>query len=138
MSTKKTTKNEELQTDDEALRDVGLTEGTKKLPGLKLDLRPLTALTLSWMQRNNLFDEGDMVQKTAAYAFLHSADRSDIRAVVNDRSKFLNAVDDWMEEHVKHHAQLEPIADEMNKALQQYMAALSSGGSPYKGDGSKN
>lgn len=137
---KKTAKpiEDDLKTDDEALRDQGMTDGTKAMPSLKLKLRPLTALSLSWMQRNGLFDDGDMVQKTAAFSYLHSADKTDIRAVVNDKAKFLDAVDEWIDENIQHHRQLEPIAEEMNKALMQYMAAVSSGGSPYKGDGSKN
>ena len=130
----------DLLTDDEALRVVGMTDGAKSIPELQINLRPMTALSLSWMQRNNVFDEsdGDMMQKTSAFAYLHSAEKSEIRTVVNSRDKFFSAVDDWLDENIQHHAQLEPLAEEMNTSFETYMAAQSKGGSPYKGDGAKN
>ena len=130
----------DLLTDDEALRVVGMTDGAKSIPELNLNLRPMTALSLSWMQRNNVFDDasGDMVQKTSAFAYLHTAPKLEIRSVVNDKEKLANAVDGWIEENVLHHTQLESIALEMNSAFETYMAAQSKGGGPYKGDGAKN
>ena len=130
----------DLLTDDEALRVVGMTDGAKSIPELNLNLRPMTALSLSWMQRNNVFYEsdGDMMQKTAAFAYLHFAEKQEIRAVVNNREKFFSAVDDWLDENIQHHNQLEPIAAEMNASFESYMAAQSKGGGPYKGNGAKN
>lgn len=122
--------NEELMTDDEALREIGMTEGPKKVSRFKL--RPITALSLSWMQRNNLFDEsfGDMLQKTAAFAFLHSEDKARIRSVVNDRIPFLSAVDEWLDENIKHHSELEPVSQEMTDSLDRYMAAITTSANP--------
>lgn len=126
---------EEYKTDDEAIREIGFTDGPKQVLGLTL--RPVTALSLSWLQRNNVFSDsfGDMLQKTAAFTFLHSAEKQAIRNVVNDRAQFLNAVDDWIESTVSHHTELEPYAVLMNESLEHYMAATTrplnpSGGNP--------
>jgi hypothetical protein len=128
---------DELQTDDEVLRERGATDGPKKIAGLTL--RPMSVLTLSQMQRNELLGEGgDMLQKTAAFAFLHSAPRDEIRAVVNNREKFFDAVDAWLDRNFGHHDELEPLAGMMAEAFETYMAAKSTGSGPYQGNGSKN
>lgn len=134
------TTDNELQTDDEALREAGFTDGPKVKSSFKL--RPMTALTLSWMQRNKLFDEGtgDLLQKTAAFAFLHTEPIETIRAVVNNRAAFLNAVDDWIESNIKFHTELTPLSDEMNLAMEAYMASstVAAHRSDPKGPDSKN
>ena len=131
---------DELKNDDEALREAGMTDGPKVVSQFKL--RPVTALSLSWLQRNHVFDDGygDMLQKTAAFAYLHHADKIDIRGVVNDRNEFLSAVDDWMDTNIKHHTELEPVSAEMNTALEQYMAATTTAAHPSgpEGQSSKN
>jgi hypothetical protein len=114
----------ELLTDDEALREQGMTQGDKKISGITI--RPMTALSLSWLQRNDVFgDTGDSMQKTAAFVYLHSEPREVIRAVVNDRAAFLNAVDDWIEVNFPHHAQLSPYSDLMTESMNAYLAASS-------------
>jgi hypothetical protein len=130
-------KQEDILTDEEVLAR-GATKGIEKIN--KLDLRPLTVRTLSQMKRNGaLDDEGcDIFQKTAAFGFLHSASRERISEVVNDKAKFLEAVDEWMDENFKHHHDMEPLAEAMNAAFEEYAAAMTNGGHPYKGDGSKN
>jgi hypothetical protein len=129
--------NDELKTDDEMLREIGATEGQRKIAGISL--RPMTVLTLSQMQRNGLLDETtDMLQKTAAFAFIHSAPKDDVRSVVNNRAKFFDEVDEWLERNFTHHAELEPLAEMMAESFNAYMAAKSSGGGVYQGDGSKN
>ena len=117
-------------TDDEAMRIAGITEGPIKKAGFTL--QPLSALTLSWLQRNRIFDDdsGDMIQKTAAYVFVHSAPKSEVRAVVNDRNEFLDAVDSWIEKHINHHTELEPLSAEMNKAMEAYLAATTTAAHP--------
>jgi len=115
----------ELLTDDEALREQGMTQGDKKISGITI--RPMTALSLSWLQRNDVFgDTGDSMQKTAAFVYLHSQPRDVIRAVVNDRAAFLDAVDDWIEANFPHHSQLSPYSDLMSEAMNTYLAASSS------------
>ena len=114
---------DDLTLDDEITREIGFTDGPKRIS--KFTLRPLTVVSLSWLQRNRVLDDanGDMMQKTAAYAFLHSADKSVIRGVVNHRDAFLDAVDEWMEANISHHTELEPLSAEMNAAFDGYMAA---------------
>lgn len=122
--------NTELMTDDEALRMQGVTEGPKKIG--KITLRPMTALSLSWLQRNRIFDDetGDTMSKTAAFVFLHSEPKDAIRSVVNDRNAFLDAVDEWIDRTVTHHNELEPYSEAMNDAMEQYLASASSASNP--------
>lgn len=126
----------ELLKDDELTREKGFTEGPKQVS--KFELRPVTALSLSWLQRNKVFDGtfGDNMQRTAAYAFLHHADKAKIRGVVNDPREFLEAVDDWIEDHILHHSELEPVATAMSEALECYMAATTTAAIPSTGGGS--
>jgi hypothetical protein len=128
----KNTKNQYIK-DDEALREQGFTEGPKLVT--KFELRPVTALSLSWLQRNKVFDGdfGDNMQKAAAYAFLHHADKAKIRGVVNDRREFLEAVDDWIEDNIAHHSELVPISAAMAEALETYMAATTTAALPSNG-----
>jgi hypothetical protein len=110
-------------TDDEAMREAGMTSGPKRKS--KFVLRPMTALSLSWLQRNRVFEDdgGDMMQKTAAYAFLHTEPKEDIRAVVNNRQSFMDAVDQWLEKHITYHNELEPLSAEMSEAMDLYLVA---------------
>jgi hypothetical protein len=114
----------EIMTDDEALREQGMTDGPKKIG--KFKLRPMTALSLSWLQRNNVFsdDTGDSMQKTAAFVFLHTEPKESIRSVVNNKSDFANAIDDWIDSNIRHHADLEPYTTEMSKCMEVYLASV--------------
>lgn len=129
--------NIELLTDDEILNN-GATKQSERV--LNLTLRPITIRTLSQMKRNGILDseESDVFQKTAAFGFLHSADKEQIDVVVSNREKFMIAVDDWMDENFSNHSEMEPLAEAMSKAFEEYTAASSSGQTPYKGNGSKN
>ena len=117
------TTDTDLITDDEAMRESGMTAGPKRVS--KFAMRPMTALSLSWLQRNRVFEDdgGDMLQKTASYAFLHTEPKEDIRAVVNNRQSFMDAVDQWMEKHIAYHNELEPLSAEMSEAMDLYLAA---------------
>jgi hypothetical protein len=66
-----------------------------------------------------------MIWKSAAFAYLHSAPKSDIRRVVNDREAFMDAVDVWIEKNLSHHLQTTELATAMNAAFTRYMAAAS-------------
>jgi hypothetical protein len=129
--------NIELMTDEEVLTR-GAAKTDEKIA--KLNLRPITIRTLSQMKRNGMLDDDnqDVFQKTASFGFLHSASKDEINAVVSDRIKFQIAVDDWMEENFSHHKEMEPLADAMNRAFEEYSAAASTGSVPYQGNGSKN
>jgi hypothetical protein len=121
---KKKTADIELVKDDEILREEGMTDGPTKVMGL--EMRPITALSVSWMQRNEIFsDSKDMIWKSAAFAFLHSAPRAKVRSVVNDRESFTQAVDEWIDENIQHHLQTTELATAMNAAFTRYMAAAS-------------
>ena len=122
---KKKNQNIELVKDDEILREEAMCDGPAKiLDGL--ELRPITALSVSWMQRNEIFgDSKDMIWKSAAFAFLHSAPFSAIRQVVNDKSAFIDAVDVWIEKNLSHHLQTTELATAMNESFTRYMSAAS-------------
>ena len=121
---KKKTADIELAKDDEILREEAMTDGPTKVMGL--EMRPITALSVSWMQRNEIFsDSKDMIWKSAAFAFLHSAPRAKVRSVVNDRESFTQAVDEWIDENIQHHLQTTELATAMNVAFNRYMAAAS-------------
>ena len=122
---KKKPSNPDLETDDEILREEAVADGETKVD--KWKLRPVTALTISWMQRNRIFEEdrGDMIWRAAAFGFLHSADRAEIRAVVNDSNAFSDAVDDWLEDNIEHHSQTLNLAKAMNDAFARYMSSVS-------------
>jgi len=112
-------------TDDEELRHEGMTDGKKKKG--KFILRPMTGLSLSWLQRNKVFDDdfGDPTSKTAAFIYLHSESKELIRTVVNNRTDFLNAVDDWIDTHMPYHTGLNDYVELMNTAMNTYLAAAS-------------
>tara|TARA_R110000868_G_scaffold121712_1_gene322791 strand:- start:601 stop:999 length:399 start_codon:yes stop_codon:yes gene_type:complete len=121
----KKTKNNELEKDDEILRIQAMEDGEKLILGKKM--RPVSALSVSWMQRNNVFAETrDLIWKASAFAYLHCEDFSKIRAVINNQSSFTDAVDVWIEKNVVHHFEINAIADAMNKAFQVYMSSASS------------
>jgi hypothetical protein len=118
------TENTDLLSDDEALRIQGITDGPKLVAGR--ELRPITALTISWLQRNKFFDpDKDNIWKAAAFMFLHSEPFTKIRSVVNDRSAFLDAVDIWIEKNMPDQRTVSAMATDMNQAFSLYMAATS-------------
>ena len=128
--------NQDLVKDDEILRIQAMEDGPKKINGRTM--RPITALTISWMQRNEVFSgEMDPVWKAAAFTFLHSEPMSTIRGVVNDRDTFINAVDSWIEKNMKHHHETTGMSEAMGAAFDLYNSASpsSEGG---EGSGSPN
>lgn len=95
----KSTNNETLETDDEALREAAMRDGTKRVG--KFKLRPCVPGTISII-RSNLLEKRDEFWFVAAFAFVHSAPLEDILAVDSDPEEFNKAVRRW---------QLENIAD---------------------------
>ena len=128
--------NQDLVKDDEILRIQAMEDGPKKVNGRIL--RPITALTISWMQRNEVFS-GDMdpVWKAAAFTFLHSEPMSTIRGAVNDRDTFINAVDSWIEKNMKHHHETTDMSEAMGVAFDLYNAS-SPASDTSEGSGSGN
>lgn len=125
MKTK--TKNTDTEIDDEELRIQGLAEGPRSIGGR--ELRPITALTISWMQRNKFFDpDRDLIWKSAAFHLLHTEPLPKLRSVVNDRAAFMNFVDDWIaSENPDKHA-LTTLNESMDAAFNLYMAATTESG----------
>ena len=118
----KKNKDNELQKDDEILRIQAMEDGPKIVNGRIL--RPITALTISWMQRNEVFSGNmDLIWKSAAFAYLHSEPYSAIRSVVNDKESFVNAVDSWIEKNMIHHLEISAMTDAMNAAFELYNAS---------------
>jgi hypothetical protein len=95
----KSTTNETLETDDEALREAAMRDGTKRVG--KFKLRPCVPGTISII-RSNLLEKRDEFWFVAAFAFVHSAPLEDVLAVDSDPEEFNRAVRRW---------QLENIAD---------------------------
>jgi hypothetical protein len=116
--------NNELIKDDEILREEAMSDGPMLVSGL--ELRPITALSVSWMQRNNIFsDNMDLIWKSAAFAYLHSTPLAEIRAVVNNRAEFTDAVDSWIQKHIVHHNEISEITEVMNVAFKRYQSGIS-------------
>jgi len=89
---KKNTDNNKLETDDEALREAGMREGTRKAG--KWKLRPCAPGTISII-RSNMLEKRDEFWFVAAFAFVHIAPLDDILAVDNDPIAFNKAVRRW-------------------------------------------
>ena len=118
----KKNKDNDLVKDDEILRIQAMEDGPKIVNGRTL--RPITALTISWMQRNEVFSGNmDLIWKSAAFAYLHSEPYSAIRSVVNDKESFVNAVDSWIEKNMIHHLEISAMTDAMNAAFELYNAS---------------
>jgi len=113
----------EFVKDDDVLRIVGVEDGEKQVG--KWTFRPMTALTVSWMQRNNVFGEDkDLIWKAAAFAFLHSESFAKIREVVNDEIDFIEAVDCWTERNLTGGPkQVAELSEVMYGAFELYVAA---------------
>jgi hypothetical protein len=118
----KNTDTDELTTDDEILRTKGMEDGPKQVAGR--ELRPISALTLSWMQRNKFFGEGrDLIWKCAAFMFLHSEPIPKVRSVVNDNDAFMITVDQWIEKNILHRDDVQTLSKAMDEAFELYMSA---------------
>jgi hypothetical protein len=118
----KNTDTDELTTDDEILRIKGMEDGPKQVAGR--ELRPISALTLSWLQRNKFFGEGrDLIWKCAAFMFLHSEPIPKVRSVVNDNDAFMIAVDQWIEKNILHRDDVQTLSKAMDEAFELYMSA---------------
>ena len=97
--TQPTTTDTDLLTDDEALREAAMRDGTKRKG--KFKLRPCVPGTISII-RSNFLEKRDEFWFVAAFAFTHSAPLEDVLAVDSDPEEFNKAVRRW---------QLENIAD---------------------------
>mgnify|MGYP006893249171 CR=1 FL=1 len=117
---KKTKSTEDELLDDEITRIQAIEDGPRRVK--KWNFRPVTGLTISWMQRNGIIGDAnkDAMFRAAAFAFIHSSPIEEVREVVNYKDDFMTAVDNWIEENAPHHEDIMPVADEMNLAFDRY------------------
>ena len=115
--------NDELMTDDEALRIAGMTDGPRNVG--KFKLRPLCAETLAWAQTVGIFEDdiGNM-HRRAGYAMLHTLPPAEILSLVFKKEQFWMRVSKWIADEITHHSQLTIYDDEMNDAYERYDAAV--------------
>ena len=95
---KKPTKNTEPELDDEDIRIQAMASGPKLVGGR--EMRPITGLTVSWMQRNKFWTDRDPMWKAAAFMVLHSEPMSKLRGIVNNPQLFNDAVDIFIERNI--------------------------------------
>jgi hypothetical protein len=93
---KKTKETQDLETDDEALREAGFRDGVKNN---KWKLRPCVPGTISII-RSNTLEKRDELWFIAAFAFVHSAPLEAVLAVDSDPQEFNKAVRRWQIENI--------------------------------------
>lgn len=119
-------KIEVLERDDEVLREQGMTSGVQKA-GL-WELRPTCATEVSWMQFNGVIvdDNGmDVLWRTSAFAYIHSAPKSEIRACVRDRAQFIDVVDEWIEANNPKSGDIKLLSSALNDRMNEWFSSSS-------------
>ena len=120
-------------TDDEILREQGMTSGP--LQTTRWELRPTCALEISWLQRNGVLSpDMDILWRAAAFAYIHSAPKSEIRKSVNESSAFKATVDRWLDDESPTAKDIAALSEAMNKRTAEYFAAFSSTGEDSSGN----
>lgn len=127
-------KNPDLLTDDEALREQAILSGPQQCG--RWEMRPTAALEISWMQRNKIIssDSMDPLWRASAFAFVHSAPKSQIRSVVNDFSRFADAVDTWMEKNSPTPNELRDLNMLIAQRTSEYFSSFSETGGNASGN----
>jgi len=124
-----------LETDDEILREHGMTSGESKAS--RWTLRTTAATEVSWMQRNKVLEPVmDILWRSCAFAFIHAAPRTEVRTVVNDREDFIIAVDKWMDANSPNASEIKELAAAMNSRIEEWFSSSSE--LTESGDGSGN
>jgi hypothetical protein len=95
---KKTPTTNDLETDDDALREAGMRDGTRTSG--KWKLRPCVPGTISII-RSNMLEKRDEFWFVAAFAFVHTAPLDDVLAVDSDAVAFNKAVRRWQLENIE-------------------------------------
>lgn len=128
---KKNTKDTDTELeDDEELRIRAMASGPKIVAGR--EMRPITGLTVSWMQRNKFWTDRDTMWKAAAFMLLHSEPMSKLRGIVNNSQAFNDAVDIFIERNMggktlqEIEAQSAPYIAEMESAFTEFSASQTS------------
>ncbi|MEY5019816.1 MAG: hypothetical protein RLZ22_904 [Verrucomicrobiota bacterium] len=114
----------ELVKDDEVLREQGMTSGPAK--AARWELRTTAATEVSWMQRNKVLQpEMDILWRACAFAYIHEAQRAEIRKVINDHDTFIDAVDRWMDKNDPTSADIKELVSMMNTRIEEWFASSS-------------
>jgi hypothetical protein len=118
-------KNTELETDDEVLRDKAMESGKQTIHGITY--HPTDCLRVSWMQRNNVMDDSkmDIVWRVFAFALIHTMDKNQLRSIVNNSDAFIDAVDSWMEKHNPSEADFKAMSELMNDRILEWFSSSS-------------
>lgn len=115
---------EVLERDDEILRERGMTSGNQSVS--RWDFRTTSATEVSWMQRNKVMEPVmDIIWRSAAFAFIHAEPKAKVRAVVNDREDFVDAVDKWMDSNNPNATEIKELAAAMNDRIQEWFSSSS-------------
>ena len=117
---------EVLERDDEVLREHGMVSGAVKAG--RWELRPTCAPEVSWMQFNGVIvdDNGlDVMWRTSAFAFIHSAPRPEVLGCVRNRDAFIKAVDEWMIENNPKHGDIRSLSSAMNERVGEWFSSSS-------------
>jgi hypothetical protein len=117
--------NESLELDDEIKRENGMIGGPVK--AARWTLRATAAREVSWMQRNSVIevDGMDILWKTCAFAVIHSEPPAEVASYVNDRHKFMTAVDSWMGKHNPTANDIKSLSSAMNERIEEWFAGYS-------------
>ena len=119
-------KIEVLERDDEVLREQGMTSGSRKAG--RWELRPTCATEVSWMQFNGVIvdDNGmDVLWRTSAFAYIHSAPKSEIRACVRDRAQFIEEVDEWISKNDPSSGEIKELSAALNGRMNEWFSSSS-------------
>lgn len=128
---KKTTDSStDLETDDEALREAGMREGTRKTG--KWKLRACVPGTISII-RSNMLEKRDEFWFVAAFAFVHIAPLDDVLAVDNDPIAFNKAVRRWQLDNLSSIEEQNELSSVVSSAWERVNAAETKSKHPSTG-----
>ena len=119
-------KIEVLERDDEVLRNNGMTSGTQKCR--RWDIRPTCAPEVSYMQDNGIIDGENglgSVWRNSAFAFIHSAPKSEVLSCVRNRDAFVARVDKWMEENNPKGDDIKALSSLFSGRLEEWFSSSS-------------
>lgn len=117
---------EVLERDDEVLREHGMVSGAVKAG--RWELRPTCAPEVSWMQFNGVIvddNQMDIIWRTSAFAYIHTAPKSEVRACARDRDLFVEKVDAWMEENNPKGSDIKALSAALNDRMSEWFSSSS-------------
>jgi hypothetical protein len=98
MKKTRQTQDEDLTTDDEAVRVTAMTSGAEKCG--RWTMRPTTAREVAWMQRySGRHKNMGSMWEAGAIAYIHCGKPDEVLGAINDPELFVEAVDNWLVEN---------------------------------------